>query len=175
MKKVNTQFMNKIIQLLIFCVCSVSANAQIKFESTINTTGSSSNVGSLQLEWSMGEQLSIQQFTAGSLIITTGILQGSIVKITDPSINADIKLFPNPANNFFNASFQFAKTGKMHLQIFDMAGKRLSTFIKDYAVGIYAEKFNTKQLPAGTYIVQVLFIADNGGSQKGSYKMIIQH
>ena len=167
--------MNKIIQLLILCVCSVSTHAQIKFESTINTTGSSSGNGLLQLEWSMGEQLSIQQFTAGSLIITTGILQGSIVKITDPSINAEIKLFPNPANDFFNASLQFAKTGKMYLQIFDMAGKQLSTFSKDYAVGIYSEKFTTKQLPAGTYIVQVLFITDSGQSQKGSYKMIIQH
>ena len=167
--------MNKIIQLLVLCVVSVSANAQIKFESTINTTGSSSTSGAVQLEWSMGEQLSIQQFTAGALILTTGILQGSIVKILDTAVNAEIKLFPNPANDFFNASFQFAKTGKMHLQIFDMAGKRLSTFIKDYAVGIYLEKINTKQLPAGIYIVQVLFIAESGQSQKGSYKMIIQH
>ncbi len=63
----------------------------------------------------------------------------------------------------------------MHLQIFDMAGKRLSAFSKDYATGIYMEKFTTAQLPAGSYIVQVLFIADNGESQKGSYKMIIQH
>lgn len=167
--------MNKILQLLIFCICSAAAHAQIKFESTINTTGSAAGNATMQLEWSMGEQLSIQQFTAGALIITTGILQGSIVKIADPSVKAEIKLFPNPANDFFNASLQFAKTGKMHLQIFDMAGKQLSTFSKDYAVGIYAEKFNTKQLPAGTYIVQVLFIADNGESQKGSYKMIIQH
>ena len=167
--------MNKIIQVLIFCICSTAAHAQIKFESTINTTGNTSASGSMQLEWSMGEQLSIQQFNAGALIITTGILQGSIVKIADPAINAEIKLFPNPANDFFNASLQFSKTGKMHLQIFDMAGKQLSTFSKDYAVGIYAEKFTTKQLPAGTYIVQVLFIADNGQSQKGSYKMIIQH
>ncbi len=167
--------MNKIITIAILCMLSVYSNAQIRFESTINTTGSSATNGSLQLEWSMGEQVSIQQFSAAPLIITTGILQGSIVKIADPSVSAEIKLFPNPANDFFNASLQFAKTGKMHLQIFDMAGKQLSTFSKDYAVGIYSEKFNTKQLPAGTYIVQVLFIADNGQSQKGSYKMIIQH
>lgn len=131
--------MNKILQLFIFCVYSVSANAQIKFESTINTIGSSSSTGSIQLEWSMDEQLSIQQFTACSLIITTGILQGSIVNITDPSVNAEIKLFPNPANVIFNASLQFTKTGKMHLQIFDMAGKQLSAFSKDYALGIYSE------------------------------------
>ena len=167
--------MTKIITIIFFCLLSIYSNAQIKFESTINTTGSSSANATMQLEWSMGEQLSIQQFTAGSLIITTGILQGSIVKIADPAINAEVKLFPNPANEFFNASFQFTKTGNMHLQIFDMAGKKLSTFSKAYAVGIYAEKFTSKQLPAGTYIVQVLFITDNGESQKGSYKMIIQH
>lgn len=167
--------MNKIIPLLIFLICTLATQAQIKFESTINTTGSAAANGTMQLEWSMGEQISIQQFTAGSLIITTGILQGSVVKIADPTINAEIKLFPNPANDFFNASLQFTKTGKMHLQIFDMTGKQLSTFSKNYAVGIYSEKFVTKQLPAGSYIVQVLFIADNGVSQKGSYKMIIQH
>ena len=167
--------MNKIITIVILCLMAVDSNAQIKFVSTINTTGSSSSGSSLQLEWSMGEQLSIQQFTAGSLIITTGILQGSLVKITDPSINAEIKLLPNPANAFFNASFQFTKNGKMHLQIFDMAGKKLSAFSKDYAAGIYSERFTTSQLPGGTYIVQVLFITDTGESQKGSYKMIIQH
>ena len=107
--------MNKIIQLLILCLCMVTANAQIRFESTINTTGSSAASGAIQLEWSMGEQLSIQQFTAGSLVLTTGILQGTIVKITDPSINAEIKLFPNPANDFFNASLQFTRNGKMYL------------------------------------------------------------
>ena len=167
--------MNKIITIIILCLLAVHSNAQIKFESTINTTGSSSSGSSLQLEWSMGEQLSIQQFTAGSLIITTGILQGSLVKTADPSVNAEIKLFPNPANAFFNASFQFTKNGKMHLQVFDMAGKKLSAFSKDYSIGIYAERFTTSQLPAGTYIIQVLFIADSGESQKGSYKMIIQH
>lgn len=167
--------MSKIIVTVILCLFSVYAHAQIKFESTVNTTGNAAANATMQLEWSMGEQLSIQQFSAGTLIITTGILQGSIVKIADPAINAEIKLFPNPANDFFNASLQFAKPGKMHLQIFDMAGKQLSTFSKNYAVGIYAEKFVTKQLPAGSYIVQVLFIADNGVSQKGSYKMIIQH
>lgn len=167
--------MKKITTIIILCLLAVCSNAQIRFESTLNTTGSSATNGSLQLEWSMGEQLSIQQFTAGSLIISTGILQGSIVKISDPSVNAEIKLFPNPANAFFNASFQFAKNGKMHLQIFDMAGKKLTAFSKDYVTGIYTEKFNTAQFPAGSYIVQVLFIADDGGSQKGSYKMIIQH
>ena len=167
--------MNKLIVITFLCFLSVYSNAQIKFESTINTTGSSSANNTLQLEWSMGEQLSIQQFAAGSLIITTGILQGSIIKIADPSITAEVKLFPNPANDFFNASFQFAKTGKMHLQIFDMSGKQVTKFSKNYAIGIYTEKFITKQLPAASYIVQVLFIADNGQSQKGSYKMIIQH
>jgi len=167
--------MKKIIQLLVLCLSATASNAQIRFESTMNTTGGSAASGTIQLEWSMGEQLSIQQFNAGALILTTGVLQGSIVKITDPSISAEIKLFPNPANDFFNASLQFTKTGKMYLQIFDMTGKKLSAFSKDYAVGIYSEKFDTKQLPAGTYIVQVLFIASNGESQKGSYKMIIQH
>ncbi len=167
--------MHKITAIAILCILSLCSNAQIKFESTINTTGGSSSTLNLQLEWSMGEQLSIQQFTAGSLIITTGILQGSIVKIADASVHAEIKLFPNPANDFFNASFQFTKNGKMHLQIFDMAGKKLTVFSKNYVTGIYSEKFTTAQLPAGNYIVQVLFITDSGESQKGSYKMIIQH
>jgi hypothetical protein len=167
--------MNKIITIVILCLLSVHLNAQIRFESTVNTTGSYAAAGSLQLEWSMGEQLSIQQFNAGALMITTGILQGSLVKITDPTVSAEIKLFPNPANSFFNASLQFAKNGKIHLQIFDMSGKKVSAFSKDYVAGIYLEKFTTEQLAAGTYIVQVLFIADTGESQKGSYKMIIQH
>ena len=167
--------MNKIIQFLIFCICSAAADAQIKFESTINTTGGTSSNGNIQLEWSMGEQVSIQQFTAGPLIISTGILQGTLVKNANPSVNAEIKLFPNPANTFFNASLQFSKSGKMHLQIFDMASKKLSAFSKDYAAGIYSERFTTSHLPGGIYIVQVLFITDNGVSQKGSYKMIIQH
>ncbi len=79
-------------------------------------------------------------------------------------LNQVLKVFPNPAEYYFQVILQKQVSEKALLQLFNMEGKLIldKTFDK-------TTKINTATLPQGTYIIKVM-----DGNNKFTQKLIIQ-
>jgi hypothetical protein len=75
-------------------------------------------------------------------------------KIND-SKSLQLDVFPNPANEFFNVSFQLDPKNKTNITMTDMNGKQLLKESIDKAEGTYTRQFDMKVYASGTYLINV--------------------
>jgi hypothetical protein len=64
-------------------------------------------------------------------------------------------IFPNPADSYFNVSFQLDSKNKTTIIISDINGKQLQKEIIDKTNGIYTRQFDMKDYSKGTYIINI--------------------
>ncbi|MFT3843824.1 MAG: T9SS type A sorting domain-containing protein [Lacibacter sp.] len=166
----------RIAGILFFVLLMLTANAQVNITSTFNTTGHSSYTGTFQLDWSVSELTSIDTYSNSNIIITNGILQGTVTLATGINIiqisSTDVKLFPNPARDYFTGNFQFKKPGKLEVQLIDIKGSVINAWQSTYYTPLYNKTFTVDKLPSGTYLLKVVFHANNGTVYRGDYKLI---
>jgi hypothetical protein len=75
-------------------------------------------------------------------------------KLND-SNTLQVEVSPNPANEFFNLSFQLDQKNKTSITITDMNGKQLLKESIDKAEGSYTRQFDMKGYESGTYIINI--------------------
>ena len=130
---------------LIMCV-GVWTQAQTIEKFSIDSGGSSTSTGSIQILYTLGE-VCVQEYSLGNLQVSEGFInsfpEGTLGLATETAEN--ILLYPNPAHDrFYVRGTQPIK----QLMLYDMSGKLMaSTDQNQMAVG---------HLASGVYFVQIV-------------------
>jgi len=164
--------LNIIFLLTFFIGSKISAQSMTLY--TFNNGGGFNNTS----EWSIGESVSIANFTNNGYGLNTGVLQPIYNTLTGinelgSSVFGDqITIGPNPTFNFIHVKVIFNEPGSISFQLVD--SKSASVLIqqpiniyKSYEKDIFLEK-----LPSGVFYMKVYFKPTNGKARTGVYKII---
>lgn len=167
-----------LFNIFIICILSIKSNGQVISNAIINNGGGSSTVSAFNLEWSIGESVSIAYFTAPGFTLSTGILQPMTTIVTSineygPAVfGTQITIGPNPTSNILHFKASFNQVGNLAIQLID---SKSTIFISHEAGLIYSsfeKEFSVKELPSGIFYVRVVFKTNNGRLKTGVYKII---
>jgi hypothetical protein len=145
--------MKRLIFGLFLLFFAFSLNAQIKQEVIASAGGYNVN-GGLSISWTLGETI-IPTFTSGNLTLTHGFQQQLVVTAIEENIDlaVNIKVYPNPASDVVNISFEEPLEGEINVSILDSQGKLVK---KDMIEAAITEKqINLQELPAGVYYLRM--------------------
>ncbi len=171
--------MKKVLFSLVVAIFSTSLSfAQSINPSIINTNGGSTVIAGNTYEWSIGEMVLVNTVSAGSVIVTQGLLQpnkpssGSAINESQ-FIFDHVSVYPNPTENLFYLSTDFHNNGKILSTLYDLNGKIImdnETLSKGQQLKI---PFNISNLSAGNYMLIVSFVPENGQGKfsKAAYKI----
>ena len=162
----------------IICILSIKSNGQVVSNAIINNGGGSSTVSAFNLEWSIGESVSIANFIAPGFTLNTGILQPMTTIVTSineygPTVFGDqITIGPNPTSHLLNIKARFSEAGKLSLQLLDaktsvVFSHEAGTIFSNYEKNILLEDY-----PSGVFYMKVYFKPIAGNIKTGIYKII---
>jgi hypothetical protein len=158
--------MKKIVLSLLLFTGIAGASAQVTLGTeAVSGAGEfyTGSWGSLQVNIA-GEPV-IETISGGTAIITQGFEQPVFkgVGIISLPVNApEINLYPNPATNQVNITFNLPNAGKLSFRMFDMAGRELAGFAKQTQMGQQTEVLNLDAISQGLYMLNIVFdAADN--------------
>jgi len=86
------------------------------------------------------------------------------------SINPILNLYPNPAQNSITVEYLTTENENTTLELFDITGKQVLTFHKQYSKGIHQSRINTRNLKNGIYLLRF-----TTGGQTGVKHFVIKH
>ena len=150
------------------------SNAQSVSPATFNNGGGFGG-GS---EWSLGESVSIRNFSASNLILTTGVLQplSNVVTSTNefgPSVFGNqIVMGPNPVLTTLNFKAQFTQIGQLSIQLLDAKSKVVFAKQAGSIWNQFQTSISMEDFVSGLYYVKVDYKLINGTVQTGVYKII---
>jgi len=140
-----------LVLLLILFVSSVNAQAK---QEVIASAGGYNVTGGLTLSWTLGETI-IPTFTNGNLVLSHGFQQQLIVTAIEEHIDiaVNVKVYPNPASDVVNISFDEPVEGDISITVLDSQGKLVK---KDMIEAAMTEKqINLQEIPAGVYYLRL--------------------
>lgn len=165
------------ILLLYLVVNAGGLYAQSITPQVINAGGMPSKTGTSSLDYSIGEQASITQFTASPNVkLTAGFLQtfASLVTglITSPRQGeVALQLFPNPAAEYTTVKGALSKPGYLEFQLIDLQGRVLESFPPTYYQNRVEKEFSISSLAAGLYFIRLTYTSE-GFTQATTLKLI---
>jgi hypothetical protein len=129
-------------------------------------------------EWSIGESVSIGSFSAGSILLTTGVLQPLSNVVT--SINEygpfvfgqQISIGPNPASNYIDFKANFSQIGHLSFQLLDAKSKVFIHKEQGSVFSTFQTRLQLDTYASGIYYIKVFFKPISGILQTGVYKII---
>jgi hypothetical protein len=129
-------------------------------------------------EWSIGESVSIGSFSAGSILLTTGVLQPLSNVVT--SINEygpfvfgqQISIGPNPASNYIDFKANFSQIGHLSFQLLDAKSKVFIHKEQGSVFSTFQTRLQLDTYASGIYYIKVYFKPISGKLQTGVYKII---
>ena len=133
---------------------------------------------SVNSEWSIGESISIANFSTPSLYLNTGVLQlhnyiiTSVNELGQVVFGDQISIGPNPATSFFHLRTRFSHAGTLSLQLLNSQLVTISTTDAEIISGYYDKDFSVQNYPTGLYYLKVYFKPFNGLQKMGVYKII---
>jgi len=86
---------------------------------------------------------------------TLNVLQSEPTGIAETSAIADLRLFPNPAQNELNLSFNNALSGTVSVMVIDLTGRTVISESQNMALGVNTLRLNTSDLQPGLYMVRI--------------------
>jgi hypothetical protein len=170
--------MKFISKLYIINICILFLATQLSSQTidlyTFNNGGGYNNT----TEWSIGESVSIANFTSNGYILTTGVLQP--ITSLSTGINEygplvfghQITVGPNPTSNLLRIKTLFNEPGNLSFQILD---SKSAIFINQDAgliFSTYSKELMLNDLPSGVFYVRVYFKPMSGKIKIGVYKII---
>lgn len=168
------------LQLLFFTVgifFSAASFSQSVTPATLNATGGTNFFTFYRFEWSFGEATAILTMPSSNLVVTNGILQPGTN--TPASVNNtgvwdrdEIKILPNPTQNWLEIDFFSKQTGKIALTLIDGSGRRLGQKQFDYNGTGFIEKMDLSSYPSGQYFLNIKLTPTGVSVAKdGTYKV----
>jgi len=140
-------------------------------QSILNTSGSSTVVNQMVHEWSIGEMLSINTYSASSIIVTEGVLQpvNLVTSIDESTLNqaqSMITVYPNPTVDLVNIQIEEGISGKVVYTVRDMSGKIVSQQDSEAQNGQNPIAVDFTQAVKGQYTLQIQFNKDGSAISK---------
>ena len=142
--KFNTEALNdklKVIDNITNTVISTLSGTQIPSDITINTS----------------QVLLI--FTSNSSVTAPGwevIYYVNSAGIKENNFIPGLKIFPNPANNILNISYQTDnKISSLEIDLLDMTGRLISTYNIENITGVFNKQIDVNQLSKGLYTLRM--------------------
>jgi len=141
------------VLVLLSILFVLSVNAQAKQE-VIASAGGYNVKSGLSISWTLGETI-IPTFTNGNLVLSHGFQQQLIVTAIEEHLDiaVNVKVYPNPASDVVNVSFDEPVEGEIGITILDSQGKLVK---KDMIEATMTEKqINLQEIPAGVYYLRL--------------------
>ena len=130
------------------------------------------------MEWSMGESVSIDHYMGPSILLNTGVLQPYSTVVTSINENGltvfgnEIIVGPNPTINKLAIRARFRQLGNMSIQLLDSKSSNIQTYETIFGINSYDKEITMENYPAGLYYVRVVFKSIYGEFKTGIYKII---
>lgn len=139
---------------------------------TLNTGGGYNNT----FEWSIGESVSIENFTNAGYILNTGVLQpmsAFSTAIIDPIMSGyQITMGPNPTYNLLHVKANFNQSGNLSFQLLDSKSALVLTQEVGLIFNTYEKDFYLNEFSSGVYYMKVYFKPISGLAKTAIYKII---
>jgi hypothetical protein len=141
---------------------------------TFNNGGGSAS----SIEWSIGESVSIANFTTPNYLLNTGLLQPLTNIVT--SINEygpvvyghQITISPNPTTDLVHFKGQFNQMGRLSFQVIDSKSSILLTHEAGTNIISYEKDIFMHNYPSGIFYIKVIFKPTNGIIKTGIFKIV---
>ena len=141
---------------------------------TFNNGGGSA----LSIEWSIGESVSIANFTTPNYMLNTGLLQPLTNLVT--SINEygpvvyghQITISPNPTTDLVHWKGQFNQMGRLSFQVIDSKSSVLLTHEAGTNIISYEKDIFLDHYPSGIFYIKVIFKPNYGIIKTGIFKIV---
>jgi len=141
---------------------------------TFNNGGGSAS----SIEWSIGESVSIANFTTPNYLLNTGLLQPLTNVVT--SINEygpvvyghQITISPNPTTDLVHFKGQFNQMGRLSFQVIDSKSSILLTHEAGTNIINYEKDIFMDNYPSGIFYIKVIFKPTNGIIKTGVFKIV---
>ena len=153
------------------------ALAQSISTSVINVGGLNTKAPSFSLDFSIGEQSSITQYTAStSLSLTAGFLQNFSPLVTGltrfpRNQEVTLMLYPNPASDYTTLRGVLSTPSQLSFQILDLQGRILQSHPQQYFQNAVEKEFSIADLAAGMYFIRLIYAGEEG-TQAMTLKLI---
>jgi hypothetical protein len=141
---------------------------------TFNNGGGSAS----SIEWSIGESVSIANFTTPNYMFNTGLLQPLTNVVT--SINEygpvvyghQITISPNPTTDLVHLKGQFNQMGRLSFQVIDSKSSILLTHEAGTNIISYEKDILMDHYPSGIFYIKVIFKPLYGIIKTGIFKIV---
>jgi hypothetical protein len=165
---------NKICWLLIVSLFPAYLRAQSITPNTLNNGGGTM----ANMDWNMGESVSIANFSTPNYFLNTGVLQPMTSIVTaineyGPAVYGNhITIGPNPTTNLVHFKGQFLQSGKLSIQVFDAKSSLILTHDAGTIISSYEKDIFMDSYPSGIFYIKVFFKPTKGLAKTGIYKII---
>jgi hypothetical protein len=141
---------------------------------TFNNGGGSAS----SIEWSIGESVSVANFTTTNYLLNTGLLQPLTNVVT--SINEygpvvyghQISISPNPTTDLVHLKGQFNQMGRLSFQVIDSKSSIILTHEVGTNIISYEKDIFMHNYPSGIFYIKVIFKPNYGIIKTGIFKIV---
>ena len=165
---------NRICWLFILALFPAYLRAQSITPNTLNNGGGTM----VNMDWNMGESVSIANFSTPNYFLNTGVLQPMTSIVTaineyGPAVYGNqIMIGPNPTTNLVHFKGNFTQAGKLSIQVIDAKSSVILTHEAGTIISSYEKDIFMDSYPSGIFYVKVYFKPTNGLDKSGIYKII---
>jgi len=130
------------------------------------------------MDWSIGEGVSITPFLTGSLALNTGVLQPMANVVTGidefgPSVFGNqIIIGPNPVTNILHFKARITQIGNLTIQVLDAKSSIMYSYEAGTIYSIYDKDIAMYNFPPGVFYLRVYFKPTNSIAKIGVYKIL---
>jgi hypothetical protein len=165
---------NTICWFLILALFPAYLRAQSITPNTLNNGGGTA----ANMDWSMGESVSIANFSTPNYFLNTGVLQPMTSIVTaineyGPAVYGNqIMIGPNPTTNLVHFKGNFTQAGKLSIQVIDAKSSLILTHEAGTIISSYEKDIFMDSYPSGIFYIKVFFKPTKGLAKTGIYKII---
>jgi len=165
---------NRICWLFILALFPAYLRAQSITPNTLNNGGGTM----VNMDWNMGESVSIANFSTPNYFLNTGVLQPMTSIVTaineyGPAVYGNqIMIGPNPTTNLVHFKGQFLQSGKLSIQVLDAKSSLILTHEAGTIISSYEKDIFMDSYPSGIFYIKVFFKPTKGLAKTGIYKII---
>lgn len=141
---------------------------------TLNNGGGTTT----NMDWSIGESVSITNFSTPNYFLNTGVLQPMTSIVTaineyGPAVfGTQITMGPNPTSNLLHIKARFNQVGSLSLQLIDAKSAIVLTQEAGTIFSSYDKDILMENYPSGIFYMKVYFKPITGIAKTCIYKII---
>ena len=132
----------------------------------------------VNMDWNMGESVSVVHFSTPNYFLNTGVLQPMTSIVTaineyGPAVYGNqIRIGPNPTTNLVHFKGNFTQAGKLSIQVIDAKSSVILTHEAGIIISSYEKDIFMDSYPSGIFYIKVFFNPTKGLAKTGIYKII---